>query len=148
MSIQTELKATGSLVIKLLDETGHLKDERIVKNIVVSIGKQWITGRMAGNTPTLMSHMAVGTSGNNLDASNTQLAQEVGRATVTTTTSTNNIIYSSTFAPGVGTGILIEAGVFNASGTNAGTMLCRTVFSAINKLAADTLLVEWKVTIN
>lgn len=142
------VKATGSLVINLFDEHGMLKDQRKVNNIVVLIGRQWIVGRMAGNTPTLMSHMAIGTSGNDLADVNSILANEIARSSVTTTTAGNTIIFNSTFAPSVGTGILLEAGVFNSASTNAGTMLCRTVFSAINKLAGDTLQVEWKVTIN
>jgi hypothetical protein len=142
------VKATGSLVINLFDEHGMLKDQRKVNNIVVLIGRQWIVGRMAGNTPTLMSHMAIGTSGNDLADVNSILANEIARSSVTSTTAGNTIIFNSTFAPSVGTGILLEAGVFNSASTNAGTMLCRTVFSAINKLAGDTLQVEWKVTIN
>jgi len=51
-----------------------------------------------------------------------------------------------TFGAGVGTGAVTEAGIFNAS--SAGTMLCRTTFSVINKAAADTLGITWTVTVN
>jgi hypothetical protein len=59
---------------------------------------------------------------------------------------TNNVAYVATFPAGTGTGAVTEAGLFN-DGT-AGDMLCRTVFSVINKGAADTLGVTWTVTVN
>ena len=142
------LKTTGKLTITLLDENGNLKDSRNINNIVVLTGKTWIIDRMYNGTATVMSHMAVGTSANDLSDANTMLASEIGRTTITSTKLSNTMTYNATFAPGTGTGILIEAGIFNSGTANAGTMLSRTVFSAINKLAADTLLVEWKITIN
>ena len=142
------LNATGKLSITLLDEFNQVKETRHINNIVVLTGKEWIVKRMYDGTTTVMSHMAIGTSSNNLSASNTQLASEIGRTTLTASKLSNVMTYNSTFSPGVGTGILVEAGIFNSSTANSGTMLARTVFSAINKLAADTLLVEWKITIN
>jgi hypothetical protein len=53
--------------------------------------------------------------------------------------------YVATFSAGTGTGAITEAGIFNAS--SAGTLLCRTVFSVINKGALDTLVITWKVTV-
>jgi hypothetical protein len=54
-------------------------------------------------------------------------------------------VYSASFGAGVGTGALTEAGIFNAS--SAGTLLCRTVFSVINKAANDTMSITWTVTL-
>jgi hypothetical protein len=56
------------------------------------------------------------------------------------------VAYVATFPAGTGTGAVTEAGLFNAS--SAGTLLCRTVFSVINKGAADTLGITWTVTVN
>ncbi len=53
-------------------------------------------------------------------------------------------MYVATFSAGEGTGAVTEAGIFNAS--TSGTMLCRTVFSVVNKAAGDTLQVTWTVT--
>lgn len=142
------LNATGKLSITLIDEFGYVKDTRYINNIVVLTGKEWIVKRMFNNTTTTMSHMAVGTSSNDLSMTNTILSNEIGRTSVTSSKVNNVMTYNATFSPGVATGILVEAGIFNASVANTGTMLARTVFSAINKLAADTLLVEWKITIN
>ena len=45
-----------------------------------------------------------------------------------------------------GTGAITEAGIFNAS--SSGTMLCRTVFSVVNKGASDSMTITWTVTVS
>jgi hypothetical protein len=60
--------------------------------------------------------------------------------------STNTIAYVSSFEAGDATGAVTEAGIFNAS--SSGTMLCRVVFSAINKAADDTMSVTWTITLS
>lgn len=142
------LKATGKLTITLLDENGITKENININNIVVLTGKEWITSRMFSGSSTLMSHMALGLSNNNLSEANIKLESETARVVVTSSINSNTITYNSTFGPGVGIGNLVEAGIFNSGTSNSGTMLARTIFTAINKLAADTLLVEWKITIN
>ena len=44
------------------------------------------------------------------------------------------------------TGAITEAGLFNAS--SSGTMLCRTVFSVVNKGASDAMTITWTVTVS
>jgi hypothetical protein len=56
----------------------------------------------------------------------------------------DTITYEATFLPGIGTGAVTEAGIFNAAG--AGTMLNRLVFGVINKDVGDTLDIEWDVS--
>ncbi len=53
--------------------------------------------------------------------------------------------YTATFPPGVGTGALVEAGIFNDPAV--GTMLSRVVYPVVNKGAADTMSVTWTVTV-
>ena len=50
------------------------------------------------------------------------------------------------FPAGTGTGAVVEAAILNAS--SGGTLLCRTVFSVVNKAAADTLKITWTVTVS
>lgn len=140
------IKATGEVTITLRDEHGLIKEQRHVPNLVVTVGKNFIASRMIGTTPAVMSHMAIGTSSTAPAAANTALGAEVGRSTATASVSNAVVSYSSTFAAGTGTGAIVEAGIFNAA--SAGTMLCRTTFSVINKAAADSLTVNWNVTIN
>lgn len=136
----------GNLEVVLLDESGLQKDYREVKNLVVAAGKDVIAARLLGNTLAVMSHMAVGSSNTAAATSQTALGTELGRVALSSSTrSSNTITYQATFPAGTGTGALQEAGIFNAVST--GNMLCRTVFSAVNKAAGDTVVITWNVTV-
>jgi hypothetical protein len=146
------IKMTGNLKLVLTDEHGNVKQEEEVKNLVVTVGKNFIASSMAKtttNSPAAMTHMEVGTGTTAAAAGDTTLETAVASSRVTltsTTVTTNNVAYVATFPAGTGTGALTEAGIFNAS--SSGTLLCRTVFSVINKGAADTLGITWTVTVN
>lgn len=148
-----KIKARGLVSFVLTDENGNIKEQKET-NLVVSAGLAFIAQSMlktTTNTPAAMTHMAVGTGAVAAAAANTALGTESARVALTsstnvTTTVTNDAVqYVATFSPGTGTAALTEAGIFNAS--SAGTMLCRTVFSVINKGALDTLTITWKVTV-
>jgi hypothetical protein len=145
--IQDSIKVTGELKITVTNPEGNITQETIVPNLVVSSGKDYIAERMKDATTTAMSHMAIGTGTTAAAAGDTALETEAGRVTLTSTTVTSNAVaYVATFGAGTGTGAITEAGLFNAS--SGGDMLCRTVFSVINKGAADTLGITWTVTVN
>lgn len=102
---------------------------------------------MKDTTDAAMSHMAIGSGTTSAVVGDTALETELGRVSLTSTTVTNNsVAYVATFPAGTGTGAVTEAGILNAS--SSGTLLCRTVFSVINKGAADTLGITWTVTVN
>jgi len=144
---QDSIILTGALKLVLADAQGNIKEEHEVPNLVVTVGKNFIASRMIGTTDNIMSHMAIGTGTTAPAVGNTTLVTEVGRVALTSNVRTNNAIaYVATFPAGTGTGAITEAGIFNAA--SAGTLLCRTVFSVINKGAADTLGVTWTVTVN
>ena len=91
--------------------------------------------------------MAIGTGSTAAAASNTALGSQSARTTLTSTTvSGADITYVDTFPAGTGTGAITEAGLFNAS--SGGTMLCRTVFSVVNKGASDSMTITWTVTVS
>jgi len=140
------LKATGDVKIEVTRADGS-KDTKEIKNLVVTTGLNFIVSRMKDATDTVMSHMAIG-SGNTAAADgNTGLGTELGRVALTSTTvNTNTIQYVATFAAGVGTGPITEAGTFN--GSVAGTMLCRTVFGIVTKDAGDSMTITWTVTVS
>jgi hypothetical protein len=147
--INDSIKMIGDVCINLFDETGAIKDSREIKNLVVTVGKSFIASRMKDATATAMTHMEVGTSTQAAAVGDTALIAAVtsSRVALTSTTVTANAIaYVGTFAAGTGTGAITEAGIFNAS--SAGTMLCRTVFSVVNKGASDTLTITWTVTVS
>ena len=74
------------------------------------------------------------------------IAEDAPVGLSTTTISTNTVEYVATFGAGTGTAALVEAGILNAG--SGGTLLCRTVFSVVNKGADDTLTITWTITIN
>lgn len=144
---QDAIKLTGELRITVTNPEGNVKQEVVVPNLVVTVGKNYIASRMKDATATAMTHMAIGTGTTAAAAGDTTLDTEAGRVALTSTTVTANAVaYVATFPAGTGTGAITEAGIFNAS--SSGTLLCRTVFSVINKGAADTLGITWTVTVN
>jgi hypothetical protein len=140
--------ATGQLSVILRDADGNIKQDVRVKNLVVNTGLNFMTSRMKDTTLDAMTHMAVGSGTTAAAAGDTALETQISaRVSLTSTTVTSNAIeYVAAFGAGVSTGAITEAGIFNAS--TAGTMLCRTVFSVVNKAAADTLQITWTITIN
>lgn len=147
MNTQELIKATGALKIVLKDASGQVKHEQEVKNLVVTTGLGFIASRMKDATATAMSHMAVGSGTASAAAGDTGLGTELGRVALSSTTVTNNqVVYVASFPAGTGTGAVTEAGLFNAA--SSGTMLCRTVFSVVNKGAGDTMSITWTVTVS
>ena len=144
---QDAIKLTGELRITVTNPEGNVTQEVVVPNLVVTVGKNFIASRMKDATATAMTHMAIGSGTTAAAVGDTTLGTELGRVALTSTTVTANAVaYVATFPAGTGTGAVTEAGLFNAS--SAGTLLCRTVFSVINKGAADTLGITWTVTVN
>ena len=152
MQTQEAIKVTGKLSIVVRDESGAVKDQRDVNNLVVTTGKTFIASSLlktTTNSPAAMSHMAVGTGATAAAAGDTALGAEIAASRTALGTSSSSgavVTYAATFAAGVGTGAVTEAGIFNAS--SAGTMLCRTVFSVVNKGANDSMTITWTVTIS
>lgn len=142
-----KLGLKGELKIVLTDKNGNVKDERTEKNLVVNDGLYFIVDRMVGTASAIMSHMAIGSGAVAAAAGNTTLGTELGRVAITSDVNTNNqVTYVATFGAGVGTGAVTEAGIFNDPA--AGDMLCRTVFSVVNKAADDVMTINWTITLN
>lgn len=145
-TLTEQLSVVGDVEVTVTDAHGKIKDHRKIKNLVVAVGKNWIASRMVNGTDAVMSHMAIGTGSVTPNTANTALGTQTARVALTSTSRTNNqVTYSASFAAGTGTGAITEAGIFNAS--SAGTMLCRTIFSAVNKDILDSLTINWTVTI-
>jgi hypothetical protein len=149
--INENLKLSGQLSIVLKDKAGNIKDERKVKNLVVNKGLEYIASRMKDASKNVMSHMALGSGTTAAAASQTDLVTLLGSREAldsTTIAGSNNekIVYVSAFEAGDATGAVTEAGIFNAS--TSGDMLCRTVFSVVNKAADDTMSVTWTITLS
>lgn len=149
--INENLKLSGQLNIVLKDKAGNVKDEREVKNLVVNKGLEYIASRMKDASKNVMSHMGLGSGTTAAAASQTDLVTLLGSREAldsTTISGSNNekVVYVSAFEAGDATGAVTEAGIFNAA--SGGDMLCRTVFSVVNKAADDTMSVTWTITLS
>ncbi len=141
-----QLKVTGDVVVEITGPDGRVKDRREIKNLVVATGKTFIAARMVG-TPTAMSHMAIGAGTTAAAAGDTALGSELGRVALASATSTGAVVtYTATFPAGTGTGAVTEAGTLNAA--SGGTLLCRTVFSVVNKGVDDAMSITWAITVS
>jgi len=143
------IQMIGMVKAEIHGADGVLKTVMEFPNLVVTAGKNVIADRLGKASPAkgAMTHMAIGTDNTAPAAANTALGAEAARVALTSTTVTDNAVqYQATFGPGVGTGAITEAGMFNAA--SAGDMLCRTTFSVINKGANDTMTVTWTVTVS
>ena len=140
--LNSEVTLTGHVTVAI---NGEVVQE--IPNLVVTTGKGYVVSRMKDATATAMTHLAVGTNNAAAAAGNTALGAEVGRVALTSTTvvsAAGTITYVATLTAGTGTGALTEAGLFNAS--SGGTMLCRTVYSTVNKGANDSMTLTWVLT--
>lgn len=151
--INENVKLKGTLTLVLRDETtGEIK-ENFETNRVVDGGLAHITSRLKDASAAAMGWIAIGTANTNDNDTQTLLGAEIARVAtstptfVTTTTTNDSIQYVATFAAGVGTGTIVEAGIFNVVTANSPTMLCRSVFGAITKGANDSLTITWKVVV-
>jgi uncharacterized membrane protein len=148
--VNEDLRAIGRLNIVLTDEQGNVKDTREVDNLVVDTGRTHIASRMVGVAQSVMTHMGIGTGAVAAAAGNTTLGSEVGtRVALSTYTNASQVVTAITTFPTSNPATsqaITEAGIFNAS--TGGIMLCRTVFSAINKDPTDTLQITWTITVN
>lgn len=148
--IEEQIKITGHVDIVVTDKDGNIKDEVSVKNLVVTTGKTFIAASMlktTTNSPVAMSHMAIGAGTGSAAAGDTALGSQLGIVSLATATSSGAVVtYTASFPAGTGTGAVTEAGIFNNS--SSGTMLCRTVFSVVNKGSDDAMSITWTITVS
>ena len=142
------IKVTGSLTIDHYDQHMRLKECRKINNLVVSAGKNLVMTRLAGNTKGPVTHIGLGTGNLSPSLSDTDLQVLLStRQTIDSATVNNNVItYIKQFNPGVCTGALTEAGLFNA--VTDGDMLSRVLFNVINKDSLDTIVITWAIVLS
>lgn len=152
-NLNEAIKLTGSVNIKLIGPDGQIKQEHTDHNLVVTVGKTYLTGFLVPgghNTGTEFAQfVGLGTLQTGPAAGDTALGAEsvVGgysRVAGTITNSSNVWTNTATFAPGNGTDAIKEAGLFSAS--TSGTMFAHQTFNVYNKGASDTMIIVWSVT--
>lgn len=139
----------GHINVKLYNSEGKLKQEVDKDNVIVTVGKNfladWLT--QATQSTAFMQYMGLGTGTTAASASDTSLETPLASRVAGTLTSTTNVWQNqATFAPGVNTGAITEAGLFSAS--SGGTMMARQTFSVVNKLVGDTIVFTWQITLS
>jgi hypothetical protein len=163
-----EAPFTGNILIQLFDENGNLKDERRASNLITDAGDLYYAGMAialvtpaAPAQPTKMTGMKLGTG-------TTAAAKAgAGAALVTYITGSNNPFdasfpviqnlgaglgvngqYKTTWAAAdVTNAAITEAVIVNDAATDATSTAANTshrvVFTALNKLSTDSLVIVW-----
>jgi hypothetical protein len=146
MNFSDPLKFTGAVEIVRYDANNNEVERVNMHNLVVDTGKQLIAKYVTDVAADPITHMAVGTGSTAAAAGQTALTTEAGRVALSTKTASGAVMsFVGIYPPGTATGSLVEAGLFTAA--SAGTMLCRSVFSAITKGADDTVSITWSITV-
>lgn len=130
--------------LQLFDENGIIKDERFIHNAIPVNGRNAIAAQLLA-VPGIASpsHMAIGTG----VPTATLLGAEVARVAFDTKTASANVVTMvATFAAGIGTGAIIEEGLFNIATANTVTLYASSTFAAINKAASDSLVITHTIT--
>lgn len=142
--MKDNVKATGLVSFY---RNGVLEQQ---KNLVLSLGKQWIAKRCTGQASSLVTHIAVGTGTTAAAVGQTALTAELARVALSQAGAVNPgtavMRYEAVFAAGVATGALTEAGLFDAA--SGGLCVARTVFDVKNKGPEDVFTVVWEITIS
>jgi hypothetical protein len=143
---KTRINLKSNISLILYDEVGNIKNNIQVHNIVPTVGLASIMEQLlatsAIETPT---HMELGTGiptatklGSYIPDSRTALSSKTRSGVVLT--------MGCTFGPGIGTGSVIEAGIFNTATQNSGDMYASASFDIIPKGVSDSLEVVWTMT--
>ena len=147
--IKDAVTVTGQVLFQEILEDGTLGEAQR-HNTVVTTGKNWIASRCAGGSSNV-THAAIGNTATAVTVADTALGNELARITVDVaggTVSNNTITFTATFPAGTGTGVVSEAGLFNAA--SGGTMIARVADGSVimNKKATSAMKITWVLTIN
>lgn len=150
--------------IRIPHVTGEYVDQLEISNLVTTVGKALVAGRINGSgSPAAATSIGIGTGTTAAAAGDTALETEkkadgtaasgvhaLATASVTaslvttdTTNDTARLVGTITFTASLA---VTESGVFNAD--TDGTLLARQVFSAINVVSGDTLQLTWNFDVD
>ena len=140
---------SGFFKLKLFDEFGNLKDQRAGHNLVTTLGKNMAADQLlAAPAIAKPGWMEVGTGSGQTDASAVLAAYIAGSRTALSSKTRSGAVVTMvcTMGAGVGTGAIIEAGIFNVVTQNTTDLICYADFAVVNKAAADSLEITWTLT--
>lgn len=151
MSFKTAFTLSGKWKMELTGPNGELKQTVVGTNVICTNGKEFLASFLqsaaAAASTFTMRYIGIGTDSTAEAAGNTALGTELTRVSGIVSYVSNQIYQvKATFATGVGTGAIVEYGLFSSS--TGGTMLARDTEAVINKGANDTLTVTAQITIS
>jgi len=144
----SEFEPQFNMLIELKDAEGNIKKSMKLHNTMTSAGKNGIMDQILA-APTLpkAGWMELGTGSPGATLLGAYLAAT--RIAFTSLTRLANVVTAvATWGPGVGTGAITEAGIFDVVTQNTVNMWCSASFSVINKGASDSLTITWTITGN
>lgn len=122
-------------------------------NMVVTLGKfasarGMVSGGYAAINPA--GWMSIGLGSDTIVTGDTTLGSEYLRyettgSTTTTTTTNDTAWWIGSFGIDA-TKTVNEAGIFNASGLDLGSMFARTAFADIAAISGDQINIDWRIT--
>jgi hypothetical protein len=138
-----------NVILELFGKDGKLKDTREIHNVDTTLAHAMVADQF-DDSPSIAKPgwMEVGT-GTGQDAADSTLAAYISgsRTAITSATATAAaVVFVCTFAAGVGTGAITEAGLFNVVTQNTTDLILVSSFAAVNKAAGDSLVVTWTLT--
>lgn len=136
------ISLVGEVELKLNDVVVVSK-----KNLIVQVGKNFLANAVISSSTTPFNAIAIGSGTTAAALADTALQTETLRTSFDSATIANNVItLVKNYLPGVATGPISEAGIFN-NATSGGTMLSHIVFTTIGKQNQDRLLLTWTITV-
>ena len=142
--LKSKCSPFGFIRIKHI-RNGKVLSAQILANLLTTAGRGLLSDLLTGQGGAIPDYIAVGTGTVAAAIGNTALGGEVDREqatatqeTTTVTDDTGQFEYTFTFA---GSYAITEAGLLNAAA--AGTLLSRRVFTAIDVVSGDSLLITW-----
>lgn len=136
----------GELNLVVTSQSGEVVSDVTIPNLIVTAGKNFVAASLIAATTVAYDWMAVGTGTTGPAIGDTLLGAEAARVASTVSSSGNVATFVGTYAAGVASVAITEAGLFNVATANAAGMLSHVVFAAVNKGATDTLVITWTVT--
>jgi hypothetical protein len=141
-------KREGQLALTLFDrkaKSGRLRfiETKHYPNAFTNNGLIQIADQMSNMKLPKMRYMAVGTTSGGKGAASNTLQTEIARVYMANwdNSGTAALVYDAYFIEGVGTGNLVEAGIFNDQ--LVGNMLSWSDFGAIVKGVLNILRIQW-----
>lgn len=143
------VRPVGRLYVQVNRLDGRVERLGLVSTrVVTTAGVNYLVDALQGSVePENLKYHAMGTGTTAENASDTTLVTEVEtRATGTTTEGASANIYKTVATiAATGTRAITEHGVFSAS--SSGTLLDRSVFSAINLVSGDSIQFSYELTL-